>query len=44
LKKPGYHPARLHNGKSRGFLIPLLKDKVALHPNGGEILNGQAQR
>jgi hypothetical protein len=36
LKKPGYHPARLHNGKSRGFLNSLLKDKVALHPNGGE--------
>jgi hypothetical protein len=44
LKKPGYHPARLHNGKSRGFSNPLLKDKVALHPNGGEILNGRAQR
>jgi len=43
-KKPGYHPARLHNGKSRGFLIPLLKDKVSLHPNGGEILNGRAHR
>jgi len=40
LKKPGYHPAHLHNGKSRGFLNSLLKDKVALHPNGGEILNG----
>ncbi|MDN5307370.1 MAG: hypothetical protein PWP16_733 [Eubacteriaceae bacterium] len=27
-----------------GFLNSLLKDKVALHPNGGEILNGRAQR
>jgi hypothetical protein len=44
LKKPGYHPARLHNGKSHGFLNSLLKDKVAPHPNGGEILNGRAQR
>jgi len=44
LKKPGYHPARRHNGKSRGFLNPLLEDKVALHPDGGEILNGRAQR
>jgi hypothetical protein len=44
LKKPGYHPARLHNGKSREVLNPLLEDKVALHPNGGEILNGRARR
>jgi hypothetical protein len=27
-----------------GFSISLLKDKVALHLNGGEILNGRAQR
>jgi hypothetical protein len=27
-----------------GFSNSLLKDKVALHPNGGEILNSRAQQ